>query len=89
MLPDALCDYLVLLGDPAVTESRYSDSRSLLWRDAGALMQTLHLCATAYRLAFCPAGISGGEIASAIFGTGTRLIGAGVAVVGRTDQDES
>lgn len=87
MLPDALCDYLVLLGDPAVTKSQYSEPQSLLWRDAGALMQTLHLCATAYRLAFCPAGISGTELASATFGAGTRLIGAGVAVVGRPDQD--
>ena len=87
MLPDAHCDYLVLLADPALTGSWYFDPESLIWRDAGALMQTLHICATAYRLAFCPAGITGAELAAAIFGDGSRMIGAGVAVVGRPDQD--
>jgi len=87
MLPDARCDYLVLLADPAVTDSCYFDPQNLMWRDAGALMQTLHFCATAYRLAFCPAGITGAEIAASIFGSGSRLIGAGVAVVGRQVED--
>ena len=87
MLPHARCDYLVLLADPAVTDSHYSDPQSLIWRDAGALMQTLHFCATAYRLAFCPAGITGAELAAAIFGAGSRLIGVGVTVIGRQDED--
>lgn len=86
MLPEARCDYLVLLADPAVTDACYFDPQSLMWRDAGALMQTLHFCATAYRLAFCPAGITGTEVAEATFGAGSRLIGAGVAVVGRQDE---
>jgi hypothetical protein len=83
MLPHARSDYLVLLADPAVTDSYYFDPQSLIWRDAGALMQTLHFCATAYRLALCPAGITGTELAAAIFGADSRLIGAGVAVIGR------
>jgi hypothetical protein len=86
MLPHARSDYLVFLADPAVTDSCYLDPESLIWRDAGALMQTLHFCATAYRLAFCPAGITGAELAAATFGADSRLIGAGVAVVGRQDE---
>lgn len=83
MFPDARCDYLVLLADFAPVEAHYVESETLIWRDAGALMQTLHLCATAYRLAFCPAGIRGHELAEALFGATSRVWSVGVAVVGR------
>lgn len=83
IFPEADCDYLVLLADFALAEAHYERSQSLIWRDAGALMQTLHCCATAYRLAFCPAGILGFELAEVLFGPASRVAGVGVAAVGR------
>jgi SagB-type dehydrogenase family enzyme len=41
------------------TLSRYKDGLSLLWRDAGALLATLHLCATDLGLASCIVGATG------------------------------
>lgn len=41
------------------TLSRYPTGLSLLWRDAGALLATLHLCATDIGLASCIAGTCG------------------------------
>lgn len=41
------------------TLSRYPAGMSLAWRDAGALLQTLHLCATDLRLRSCIAGTCG------------------------------
>lgn len=41
------------------TLSRYPAGMSLAWRDAGALLQTLHLCATDLRLRSCIAGVCG------------------------------
>jgi hypothetical protein len=87
MFPDARCDYLVLLADFALVEAHYVEPEMLIWRDAGALMQTLHLCATAYRLAFCPAGIRGHELAEALFGATFRVWSVGVAVVGRPAEE--
>ncbi|CCD86333.1 protein of unknown function [Bradyrhizobium sp. ORS 285] len=84
MFPDATSDYIVLLADQLLTSSQYSSARTLIWRDAGALMQTLHLCATAFRMAFCPAGIGGSEIRDALFAMDDRFEGVGVAVLGRT-----
>ena len=83
MLPNARGDYIVLLADRSLTASQYSSARNLVWRDAGALMQTLHFCATAFRMAFCPAGIDGSEIRDAVFGADDRFEGVGVAALGR------
>lgn len=85
VLPSARSDYIVLLADCQLTASQYSSARKLIWRDAGALMQTLHLCATAFRMEFCPAGIGGSELVEAIFGPNDRFEGVGVAVLGRSD----
>jgi hypothetical protein len=41
------------------TLSRYDEGMSLLWRDAGALLATLHLSATELGLASCIVGATG------------------------------
>jgi nitroreductase family protein len=66
ILPDALGTSLVLLGQAAKVAARYEHPMSLLWRDAGVLLQTLFLTAAAFRLAFCPLGILGHEVVHAI-----------------------
>lgn len=82
IFPNAESDYIVLLADQLLTASQYSSARTLIWRDAGALMQTLHFCATAFRVAFCPAGIGGSELRDALFAPNDRFEGVGVAVLG-------
>ncbi|WP_264048534.1 nitroreductase family protein [Methylobacterium flocculans] len=83
IVPSAAADILVLAADPAVPNAIYEEAVSLVWRDAGALMQTIHLCATAFRLGLCPMGILGHEALEAVFGDSTALFAAGSAVVGR------
>jgi SagB-type dehydrogenase family enzyme len=81
-LPNANAMSLVLLGHPALVASCYHDPSSLLWRDAGAVLQTLSLTAAAFHLAFCPVGILGHQIARAI-GMASELTAVGVARIGR------
>lgn len=83
IFPEADCDRVVLLADPVLADAFYTNSESLLWRDAGALMQVLHICAAAYRLEFCPAGVLGSEVVHALFGPSTRLRAYGAAIIGR------
>lgn len=84
IVPSANADILVLAADPGVTGAVYEEATSLVWRDAGALMQTIHLCATALRLGFCPMGILGHEALEAVFCERPRMLAVGSAVVGRT-----
>lgn len=89
VFPHSECDYLVMLADSTAVDAFYTNAESLLWRDAGALMATLHLCATAYRLAFCPAGILGLELIHALFGADPRVRALGAAVIGRPKASRS
>jgi SagB-type dehydrogenase family enzyme len=50
---------IFLIADLDRTLSRYPGGMSLIWRDAGALLQTLHLCATDLGLSSCIAGTCG------------------------------
>lgn len=82
MLPDARGTALVFVGHTSRVAAAYEDPTSLLWRDAGALLQTLFFTATAFRLAFCPLGILGQEVIQAI-GMPRDAVATGVALVGR------
>lgn len=82
LLPLARGTALVFLADLSRVASVYENPESLLWRDAGALLQTLFLSAIAFRLAFCPLGIRGFEVAEAL-GLRDRTIAAGVCLIGR------
>lgn len=82
LLPLARGTALVFLADLSRVASVYENPESLLWRDAGALLQTLFLAAIAFRLAFCPLGIRGFEVAEAL-GLRDRTIAAGVCLIGR------
>lgn len=50
---------VVLVAYPSRTLSRYPTGMPLLWRDAGALLTTLHLCATDAGAASCIVGSCG------------------------------
>ena len=81
ILPSASGALLLLTGDIRRVAAAYEQPDSLLWRDAGALMQTLHLTATAYGQAFCPLGILG-EIALRAVRGDRQLKAVGVAAIG-------
>ena len=82
MLPEADGSLIVFLADFSKTAAAYNHSQSLVWRDAGALLQTVHLSAVAFGLACCPLGILGSEAAASVFPNG-NLQAVGMAVVGR------
>lgn len=54
--------------------SAYADSETLVWRDAGAMLQTLALVAELFGLGFCPLGILGSEVVSALPSGGSFLL---------------
>jgi nitroreductase len=83
LLPDANGSAIVLVADVARPSVAYHHFESLLWRDAGALLQNLAFASEAYGLAFCPLGLLGSEVVEA-FDAGERLVAVGTAIVGRT-----
>jgi hypothetical protein len=82
LLPEAQGTALVLIGHPSHAGAAQEDPRSRAWRDAGALLQTLLLTATAYGLAFCPLGLPGQEVLQAI-GMPRDAVATGAALLGR------
>jgi hypothetical protein len=82
IVPRARGTAVALLGDAGRVAAAYDNAETLFWRDAGALLQTLFLASTAFRLAFCPLGILGHEVVRAL-GLERTLTAAGVALIGR------
>jgi SagB-type dehydrogenase family enzyme len=83
MFPTASRTAIVLTADLKRIGSRYENAESLVWRDAGVLLQTLSLCATAYRLATCIVGSTGAEIPRALELSSTDFAAVGAILVGR------
>lgn len=82
VLPEADGALLVFLADAWRTKRLYSDAESLIWRDAGALLQTIALAATAFGQSFCPIGPLGGALVRALDGE-LQLTATGAALLGR------
>lgn len=72
---------ILFLAEPRKTSAKYSNSCSLIWRDAGALIGIMALTATAMDLSFCPLGITGEPWASKLAQKG-ELAGVGLAFLG-------
>ena len=83
VLPDAVSTLVVLLGRPAVLQAAYSNPQSLLWRDSGALLQTLSMVACSIGLGFCPLGILGSQLLEALPRASEPLEAVGAAWLGR------
>lgn len=81
VLPEADGAFMVLIADMARPMSAYANSESLVWRDSGALLQTLALAAEAHSLGFCPLGILGKEVSDAL-PQGATLLAVGAAAIG-------
>ena len=83
ILPDAVATLVVLVGRPAVLEAAYTHPQSLLWRDSGALLQTLSMTATSMGLGFCPLGMLGKELLDALPTSTEKLEAVGAAWLGQ------
>jgi nitroreductase len=83
VLPAAEGAFIVLIADMARPMVAYENSESLVWRDSGALLQTLALAAESYGLRFCPLGILGSEVVDGLPGT-NQLLAVGAAAIGLT-----
>jgi hypothetical protein len=81
VLPAANGTFLTLVADMARPMSAYAHGETLVWRDAGAALQTLALVAELFGLGFCPLGILGNEVVSAL-PSGKQLLAVGAAVIG-------
>ena len=81
VLPEANGEFLTLVADMTRPMSAYAHSETLVWRDAGATLQTLALVAQLFGLGFCPLGILGNEVVSAL-PSGAQLLAVGAAAIG-------
>ncbi|WP_326893474.1 hypothetical protein U8P73_31155 (plasmid) [Rhizobium beringeri] len=86
VLPTARGHVIGLIADVRDLSSVYTDHQSLLWRDAGAVLQTLALTSEASSLGFCPLGILGQELADALLAD-QAFVAVGAAVIGRRAQE--
>lgn len=80
ILPDARGTILVFAADHAALDRAYESAASLVLRDSGVLLATLHLCATWLELLFCPLGLLCDAFVQDV--TEGALSGAGAAIVG-------
>lgn len=81
VLPGANGTFLALVADMARPSSAYANSESLLWRDAGAMLQTMALVSELFSLGFCPLGILGHEVVTELH-SGGQLLAVGAAAIG-------
>jgi SagB-type dehydrogenase family enzyme len=84
ILPEADGAVLVFAGDRSLAASAYANPESLVWRDAGCLLATFHMCAEWLGFAFCPLGVLGEELVASIDGN-NALIAAGACVFGELE----
>lgn len=76
---------LWLIGHPHRTSAKYDHAESLIWRDAGALLQQIQLAATALSLTSCPIGTLGEPFDYQLFGSIGSVMAAGGIIVGNLD----
>lgn len=81
LLPRAEGAFLALVADLARPKSAYNYCESVVWRDAGALLQTLAFSAELFGFGFCPLGILGNEIVSTL-PANEQLLAVGAATLG-------
>lgn len=82
VLPHADCHLIALIADNRDIGRLYSNHQSLLWRDAGAVIQGVALAAEALGLAFCPLGVLGGDVIPALLGEDDDFTAVGVVAIG-------
>jgi SagB-type dehydrogenase family enzyme len=64
------------------TAAKYEHPESLIWRDSGALINSIQLTCTALSLNSCPIGSLGEPYISDFFGGGKGIFGTGGIIIG-------
>lgn len=85
VIPSARGVLLLFGAHAARTGAAYANPESLHWRDAGCVLATFHLVATWLGLGFCPLGVLGAKVWSAIDPLG-EITPAGAAMLGEPDE---
>lgn len=81
-IPEARGFALGLLGDATMAGKAYREPESLLWRDAGVLIQTIGMVAFAEGHAACALGVHGNGLVRAL-GLDGQFLALGAAFIGR------
>lgn len=78
---------VLFVGEPGKTGAKYANPSSLIWRDAGNLQGIMTIAAEVLALGFCQLGLTGDEWVQQ-FDNQRRLVGLGVALLGKISVDE-
>lgn len=81
VLPPQLGTVLCFAADHTRTMTRYKNGESLVWRDAGALLATIHIAAEALSINCCAVGLLCDNWIADILPP-SRFRGAGIVVIG-------
>lgn len=82
LLPDAQGDLLVMAGHSEVSGAKYRRPASLVWRDAGCMLQAIYFAAASIPLGVCALGVLGEQLIAAAYSS-SSVVGAGLCAVGR------
>lgn len=72
---------LVFVAEPGLTEAKYDDAASLVWRDAGVLQGAIAFLAPKAGLACCLLGLTADRFVAPL-GKQHELVGVGTAILG-------
>jgi hypothetical protein len=73
---------IVMVAEIGITNTLYSNSDSLIWRDSGAIIGLMSIVSESMKLNFCPLGITGEPYISQIDSSGS-ISGVGMAIIGQ------
>ncbi len=83
MVPEAHGHTLLFVANQRHIAQAYENPESLIWRDAGAVMQTFAFVASARGLSFVPLGITGRSVLQNLPAPHADYVAAGMAIIGR------
>lgn len=83
VLPEASGHLLLLVANVRHAEQTYENPVTLLWRDAGAVLQSFSLFAAAYDCGFVPLGPTGADLLSSLNRPHSNYLAVGTAIIGR------
>jgi hypothetical protein len=83
IVSEARGHFVLLVANLAHAQQAYENPHSLLWRDAGAVLQTFSLSASAAGMLFIPLGLSGRRILDAISSPHEGYLAVGTGIIGK------
>jgi hypothetical protein len=83
IVPQAVGHSLLFVANQRHVAQAYKQPLSLLWRDAGALLQTFSLLAAALDCAFVPLGSTGSAVLDALIAPHEDYVAVGTGIIGK------